>query len=640
MHPTPIQVALAILAASLVGALLPLHRRWSERGLHLFVAVSAGVFLGTIFLHLLPHLAGQEHGHGGGEDHGEHGDHGLVPWIAALAGLLVLFALEKVWLPRLSGTAARDPHRLLWAATFAGLSLHAISAGFGLSAVLAQPESSAPFLASLVVHKATETFSLATVMRLAGLSTRRAVGFLCLFALIEPAGVLMGASVLHAHPAMDPLLLGFAAGTFLYVAVCDLLPEVFHGEARPGMKLGAVLVGIGITALASNDFSGVPAFLLATLRESFGVFLDMAPYLLLGLGLAGVVRFFIRRAWLAKRLAGERFSSVAWGAFLGAPLPLCSCSVIPVAASLRRAGAGRGPTSAFAISTPETGIDSLAVTWALLDPILTIARPIGAITSALATGSAVSWFTRRSGEPKAGVPVEEPAAHACCAHTPAPAKAAEPAHDHEHATDALEADRSLRGFLRFSYVEMLDDLAGSLVVGILLAGAIAAALPAEWVSSSAMSGFGGMLLMLVIGVPLYVCASASTPIAAALILKGLSPGAAFVFLLAGPATNAASIAMLAKHIGGRAIWVHLGVLSVCTLALGWLVDRVYQMLGTAPQVRLDAAAAAAHDHGVGWITIASATTFGVLLAGSLVRSFGARVGLGTPASAIEPAVRS
>ena len=165
----PIEIAALLSAASVLGALLPLYRRWSERGLHVFVALAAGVFLGTIFLHLLPHMAGVlDHEHAA---HAEEAvESGLGPWIAALCGLLVLFAIEKVWLPTLSESPSANPHTLLWSATYLGLALHAITAGFALSAVLDQPDGSTQLLVSLTIHKATETFSLATVMRLANLT--------------------------------------------------------------------------------------------------------------------------------------------------------------------------------------------------------------------------------------------------------------------------------------------------------------------------------------------------------------------------------------------------------------------------------------------------------------------------------------
>lgn len=238
MDLTPLGTALLVFAVSLAGALLPLLRRWSERGLHAFVAVAAGVFLGIVFLHLLPSLAGAT-----------PAGKSLAPWIAALSGLLLLFALEKVWLRSVAGAASADPHRALWAATWVGLAMHSLSEGIALPAILNEPAVRTQVLFSILVHKATEAFSLATVMRLGRLAGLRAAIFLIGFAVIGPIGILIGSRLTSPGGGIDPILTGFACGTFLYVAACDLLPEVFHGTDRPILKL--VCVGVGVLATAA-----------------------------------------------------------------------------------------------------------------------------------------------------------------------------------------------------------------------------------------------------------------------------------------------------------------------------------------------------------------------------------------------------
>ncbi len=624
--------ALALLVASALGAALPLFRRWSERGLHLFVALSAGIFLGTIFFHFLPHLAGV--GHGGGDAHAE-GAHteSLWPWGAALLGILLLFLLEKVWLPARTQGSASNPHALLWSATYLGLALHALTAGIALSAVLEIPEGRAQFLLSVLVHKATECFSLATVMRLAGLRLGRSIGLLALFALIEPAGLLMGGVLSSALPAVGPILTGFACGTFLYVAVADLLPEVFHGAGSVRTKIAAVLIGAAIPTLTLERFDVALDFAGRAVLEAWDVFLEMAPFLLLGFAVAGVVRLLLKPERVVPKLGGDNLRSVGWAALIGAPLPLCSCSVVPVALSLRKAGASKGATAAFAVATPETGIDSIGVTWALLDPFMTIARPIGALISAVTAGTAVNWLVRsgrdRSPRERAAVPVETAAA--CCAHEVQPAPVATCAETatqdhagHAHAADPAAASRAQHGFLRralrFGFVDMLDDLAPSILVGVLLSGAIVAALPMGALEGTAVNGWLGYLLMLVIGIPTYVCASASTPIAAALILRGLSPGAAFVFLLAGPATNMSSLVVLSRALGVRVVALQVVALSVVAVALGWAIDHVYPALGIVPRASLGAD----HEHLAAWISYGSAAILAALLLASLVRTHGSR----------------
>lgn len=678
MDLNPIEIAALLLGASLVGALLPLYRRWSERGLHVFVAVAAGIFLGTIFLHLLPHLAGL-----GGEAGIVHveGEHEGVagPWVAALAGLLLLFAIEKVWLPSLTGSQSANPHTVLWSATYVGLSLHAITEGFALSAVLDQPTGRTQLLVSLLIHKATETFSLATVMRLAQLSRARVLIFLGLFAAIEPAGFLLGRGLLERAPALDSLLTGFACGTFLYVALCDLLPEVFHGHDRPRAKLAAVVLGIGVTAVTMPILGGIVEFGGRTLHAAWDVFLDLAPFLLLGLLISGIVRLALARARLARMIGGDDLKSVLWASLFGAPLPLCSCSVVPVAVSLRRAGASKGATAAFAISTPETGVDSVAVSFVLLDPVLAIARPIGAVLSAVASGVAVNWLVRAKLDVARETPRDEaPANHARCDHdekeathahahalhahshdvaaqapkslatatmravpstrsrstgavaeVPSRGSSSSDAHaDHDHAASVTEtnfADQAGKSnvvtrVLRYAYVEMLDDLTLSLVFGVLLSGLIVAVLPASVFASPIASGFPALCLMLVVGIPLYVCALTSTPIAAALIVKGLSPGAAFVFLLAGPATNSAALFMLSKVLGRRVVFVQVAALSIAVVAMGWFIDRLYPWLGRVPTADVGELG----EKMPSWLAIGSAAVLLVLMIASIVRTHGSK----------------
>lgn len=628
-----LQLAVLLFGVSIVGALLPLYRRWSEQGLHAFVALAAGIFLGTIFLHLLPHLAGVDLDAGHAHAPAGAAGHVLVPWIAALAGLLLLFAIERVWIPSWQRDSAPDPHTGLWAATFVGLSLHALTAGVALPALLLQPSA---LQLSILIHKATETFSLATVMRLAHVPRGRMIVLLLLFAAIEPASLLAGSGLLALGPGVEPVLTGFACGTFLYVAICDLLPEVFHGGERPALKLFCVALGIGLTALSLPSADVLFGFLARTFHASQDIFVELAPFLLVGFVLAGVIGQWLHVERLTRRLRGDDLRSVTIASLVGAPLPLCSCSVLPVAVSLRKAGASKGATSAFLIATPETGVDSVTVTWALLGPVMTIARPVGAIASAIFTGACVNWFVKRGWDREpAPTPAAPAAAASCCHAAPAEAPAsrgasadahAEHAHTTAHAHAPDPAPRALVStapwlvrVLRYAYVELLDDLVVSLLVGVVLSGAIAVLVPADLFASPAARGLPGMLLMLAIGIPIYVCAAASTPIAATLILKGMSPGAAFVFLLASPATNLGSLIALRRQLGTRIVLVHVAALAVVTLLLGFAIDAVYALLAIAPQ----ASGADVHDHRGPWHT-GAALVLATLMALSLLRTHGPR----------------
>ena len=243
--------------------------------------------------------------------------------------------------------------------------------------------------------------------------------------------------------------------------------------------------------------------------------------------------------------------------------------MLTAAVSLRKQGATKGATTAFLISTPESGVDSIAVTYALLDPILTIARPVAAFTTAFVAGVIENLFSYRSG--KSEIPLHQPCpVDGCCDGT----DCAPQAHKNHH-TFA----EKLRSGVRYAVSELWADIAGWFFIGLLLAGAITAIIPEDAIGRTVGSGLPAMLIMLAVGIPLYICATASTPIAAALILKGISPGAALVFLLAGPATNVATLTVLVNILGKRATVIYLLAIAVCAVLFGLAVDQVYAVLG-------------------------------------------------------------
>jgi len=604
---TPLIVALFFLA-TMIGALPPVMRRWGDKGLHLFIALSAGIFLGTVFLHILPELAHVEGGHEG-EAHSEEPN--LLPWVAALVGFLGLFLLEKVWLRGFEDPAKLDRHGFVWVSTYIALGLHAFAGGLGLSA-LASKEI---ILLPLLWHKLTESFSLTTVLRLAGVRTRLSWACIVFFALATPIGYLFGTRWLTAGPGAEAVLVGLASGTFIYVAACDLLPEVFHHLDKAGPRIAALLLGILAAGLfphhAGTEMEG--GLFLDLVLASWDVFLSMAPYLLFGFLIAGLLSQWLRPEWLAGLLAKDNLRSVGIASVVGAPLPLCSCSVVPVAASLRKAGASKGATSAFLVATPETGVDSVSVTYGLLDPLMTIVRPVASILSALVTGFGVNLLVKsgKDDAPNAGLDAEVP--KSCCESD----LHVEPsAHDHAPEGGASKKQRGFVGrVLHFAFVEMLDDLAGALLIGILLSGLIAAVIPESAFDSALLQGSGGIFLMLLIGIPVYVCAASSTPIAATLILKGLSPGAALVFLLAGPATNLATLTVMTRYLGKRVVLLHIAVLAVVTLLLGFATDGLYGLFDIEPQARLGME----HEGTSYLVGLVSALIFAGLLAASYWR---------------------
>ncbi len=310
-------------------------------------------------------------------------------------------------------------------------------------------------------------------------------------------------------------------------------------------------------------------FLVNTLQASWGLLQQASLYILFGLLVGGLLKVFLSPAYVASHLGSGRFSSVFKAALLGIPIPLCSCGVLPAAASLKKQGANNGATTAFLISTPESGVDSISITWALLDPIMTVARPVAAFLSAIVAGISVNILTPPTSAEKAGADLSCPIDN-CCDGGDCPPES----HARHHGS--LE---KLRVGIKYAATDLWRDLAGYFYVGILVAGVITALVPEDMFSRYLGGGLSSMLLMLVFGIPLYICATASTPIAAAFILKGVSPGAALVFLLVGPATNVASLSVLFGLLGKRATALYLLSISVVAVIGGLCVDVMYSFLG-------------------------------------------------------------
>lgn len=309
-------------------------------------------------------------------------------------------------------------------------------------------------------------------------------------------------------------------------------------------------------------------FLINWLTASWDLLREASIYIIFGIVAGGVLKVFLSADYILRHLGHGRVKPVLKAALLGIPLPLCSCGVLPAAAALKRQGANSGATVAFMISTPESGVDSISISYAMLDPLLTVARPISAFISAIAAGLAENFWPRSS---NADEEAEAP--------SPPPFQMAQ-----HHSTPTLS--RKLITGLGYAFGELWSDIAPWFFSGVLLAGLITVLVPESWISGHLGGGLGGMLLMLLFATPLYICATASTPIAAALILKGVSPGAALVFMLAGPATNLASLAVMVKMLGKRATVLYLVVLAVSSIGCGLLLDLVYNALGISAQAAI------------------------------------------------------
>lgn len=305
-------------------------------------------------------------------------------------------------------------------------------------------------------------------------------------------------------------------------------------------------------------------FLVDFIREMIGIFQASAPFLMFGFLLAGFLRVLIPQSWLQRHLGEASFRSVLIASLTGVPLPLCSCSVLPAAAAMRKGGASKGATISFAISTPETGVDSISLTYALMDPIITIARPVVAFFTALGAGMLVNLFGSDKNETQADPAVPD----ACgCGRGNEGIE--------EGITEAQTRRGGLRSVIAYAYGELLDDIAPYFIGGLIVTGIIGALIPDGALQNPAFNGFPAMVVMLFVGIPLYVCATGSTPMAAMLIMKGLNPGAALVFLLAGPATNATSLAVLTRIVGRGAVALYLISIAIFSLLGGLLLDAIY-----------------------------------------------------------------
>lgn len=305
--------------------------------------------------------------------------------------------------------------------------------------------------------------------------------------------------------------------------------------------------------------------------------MDAAPFLLFGLLLAGAMKAWIPQTLLQRHLGGSGPIPVIKAALIGTPLPMCSCGVLPVALGLRANGASRGSTVSFLVATPETGVDSISVSYALLGPIMAVVRPIAAVISAISAGLLAGWHD--IGEHRQTEHDKQ-----CC---------------DQHGCDDSQS-QSLGEGVHYSLTQMLDDIALWLVVGLVFAALVKTFLPPSWLAEWG-SGLPAMLVMVAIGVPMYICASASTPIAAGLMMAGISPGTALVFLLAGPATNIATVGVVGRELGRRAVIGYLTGVIVSSILMGLLLDALLN----AQQINLATEMAEAGELLPEWLAMGS-----------------------------------
>lgn len=315
------------------------------------------------------------------------------------------------------------------------------------------------------------------------------------------------------------------------------------------------------------------------MQEVVYLITGMSPYLLLGFLLAGLMHAFVPGKFYTKYLSRKSFRSVLNAALLGIPLPLCSCGVIPTAMSLRKEGASKGAVVSFLIATPQTGVDSIIATFSLMGLPFAIVRPIAALFTAIFGGVIVD---KAEPEKKCCCHSEEKNTeeHSCCCHSHKE-EAEHVCHCHSEEKKAEDGCHSHKSFftkikeaLTYAYVDMMEDIGKWLVIGLVVAAAITVLVPTEYFAVFQGNTLASMLLVLCIAMPMYLCATGSIPIAVALMMKGLTPGAALVMLMAGPACNFASMLLIRRSLGLRTMLVYILSIVLGAVAFGYLIDML------------------------------------------------------------------
>ena len=355
------------------------------------------------------------------------------------------------------------------------------------------------------------------------------------------------------------------------------------------------------------DFLGILTSFFAFLWSSF---LLLAPMLLLGLLLSGLIHVFISRQAILRWLRDDSLKSVTMSSAIGVPVPLCSCSVVPVVAEMRNKGASRSSCMSFLITAPETGADSILVTNAFFGPIVAIVRPVISFITAVVAGI---FCIRLIRDDRDEAKASDHDHYHECGHDHHPSLIAERDDCYvspsqlkvllvnwlkgiagRQSTDNQELDfkKLVKHVLRYGFIEIADDILFALLVGVVLGGVLFLAIPSDLMAHE-YARWLAYPVMVLIGIPLYICASASTPIAAALVAKGVSPGAALIFLMTGPATNTGAIAIIVSQFGSRFASIYVAAVIAVTVVLGIAIDALLLAAGLAISVNLDASHAPA-----------------------------------------------
>lgn len=325
---------------------------------------------------------------------------------------------------------------------------------------------------------------------------------------------------------------------------------------------------------------------------------EMAPYILLGFFIAGLMHAFVPQRILARHLSSSGPGAVAKAALLGIPLPLCSCGVLPTAVALRRGGASRAATTSFLVATPQTGVDSIAATYSMLGPAFAIIRPVAALVTALGAGLTVGagerHDTAKQSDPRCRTVIEE------------------------GVPEGSSFGRRCLDALRYGFVDLVASIGGWLIVGLIIAALITVFVPADFFAALGDRPLIAMIAVVIVAVPMYVCATGSIPIAMSLMLKGLSPGTALVLLMAGPAANFASFTLISREMGKKAAALYLASIVAGAIGFGLVIDY---LLPASWFVLPHIPHGACHAHAMGWFPLLCAGIVSGLLVVALGRRF-------------------
>lgn len=307
------------------------------------------------------------------------------------------------------------------------------------------------------------------------------------------------------------------------------------------------------------------------INEIIAMFVEMSPYILLGLLFVGILNLYINKELIIKHTGGDNLWSVLKASLFGIPLPLCSCGVVPTSVYINKNGASDSSTVSFLTSTPQTGIDSIIATYGMMGPVFAVFRPFAALIMGILSGFSVKFAGNK--KKKNFISLDNLS-------------------NHNEKVNKEPFNKRLKKSANYAFVEFLDDISVQFIIGVIIAGFIAYFLPADLISDLGIeSGLLAMIIVMLLAAPMYVCATASIPIAVALMMKGFSPGVAFVFLSVGPATNAASLSILTNTLGKKTITIYLLSLMISAIIMGYLLDFIFNYFNITPDL------SSMHSHG-------------------------------------------